>query len=169
MCNANDNSVSIIDVKNKKVIETLDAALFPDSPSGSTTNSLAYDASAKVLYIANADNNCLAVFNVSSPGNSFSLGFIPTGWYPTCVRLVDKQLWVSNGKGFESKPNPFGPSPLRKREEVIHHGGLTKQGNDVQYIGSLLKGTLSIIPIPTEKDLKLYTAQVYSNSPYSQY
>ena len=169
ICNANDNSVSVIEVKSKKVIETLDAAMFPDSPSGSTTNSLAYDPAGKVLYIANADNNCLAVFDVAKPGSSASLGFIPTGWYPTCIRLINKTLWVSNGKGFESKANPFGPSPTRKREEVIHHGGLTKEGSDVQYIGSLLKGTMSIIKVPTANELRDYTSSVYSNSPYSQY
>ncbi len=169
VCNANDNTVSVIDLKTKKVMETLDAALYPNSPSGSTTNSLAYDAKEKRLYIANADNNCLAVFDVSRPGSSSSLGLIPTGWYPTCVRLIGKDLWVSNGKGFESKANPFGPSPLRKREEVIHHGGITKDGKDVQYIGSLLKGSMSIIPVPAPATLKQYTSAVYTNSPYSQY
>ena len=39
VCNSNDNSVSIINLKTKGVIETLDAALFPNAPSGSTTNS----------------------------------------------------------------------------------------------------------------------------------
>ncbi|CAN5118599.1 hypothetical protein BH09BAC3_BH09BAC3_29420 [soil metagenome] len=166
VCNANDNTVSVIESKTKKVVETLDAALFPNSPSGSTTNSLAYDAGKKVLYIANADNNCLAVFDVSKPGSSLSLGFIPTGWYPTCVRLVKGHLWVANGKGFKSKPNPFGPSPLRKRDEVIHHGGTSKPQSEVQYIGSLLTGTMSIIDIPSTTDLKKYTAAVYSNSPF---
>ena len=166
VCNANDNSVSVIEVKTKKVIETLDAALFPNSPSGSTTNSLAYDAAKKILYIANADNNCLAVFDVSKPGSSFSLGFIPTGWYPTCVRLVNKQLWVSNGKGFKSKSNSFGPSPIRKREEVIHHGGISRKGSEVQYIGSLFTGTMSIIKVPSAAELKGYTAAVYNNTPY---
>jgi YVTN family beta-propeller protein len=169
VCNANDNSVSVIDIKNKKVIETLDAALFPDSPSGSTTNSLAYDPKDKRLYIANADNNCIAVFDVAKPGSSTAMGYIPTGWYPTCVRLIGKKLWVSNGKGFESKANPFGPAPTRKREEVIRHGGITKTSSEVQYIGSLLKGTMSIINVPTVKELQTYTAQTYRNSPYSEY
>ena len=169
VCNANDNSVSVIDVRNRKVIETLDAALFPDSPSGSTTNSLAYDAKGKRLYIANADNNCLAVFDVSKPGSSTAMGYIPTGWYPTCVRLIDNNLWVSNGKGFQSKANPFGPSPVRKREEVIRHGGITKKGSEVQYIGSLLTGTMSVINIPDAKELKTYTTEVYRNSPYSKF
>ena len=91
VANANDNSVSVISIEQKKVIEILNSAIYPDSPSGSTTNSLALSEDEKTLYIANADNNCLAVFDVSSPGKSFSKGFIPTGWYPTCVRC-DQEL-----------------------------------------------------------------------------
>ena len=83
VCNANDNSVSIIDLALGRVTETLDAALFPNSPSGSTSNSMALDAVRQRLYIANANNNCLAVFDVSRKGASRSLGFIPTGWDPT--------------------------------------------------------------------------------------
>ncbi|WP_254160664.1 bifunctional YncE family protein/alkaline phosphatase family protein [Chryseosolibacter histidini] len=169
VCNANDNTVSVIDVKQKRVIETLDAALFPNSPSGSTSNSLAYHEKTKMLFVANADNNCLAVFDFSKPGQSIPLGFIPTGWYPTCVRIVNNALWVSNGKGFESKANPFGPSPLRKKEEVIHHGGITRKGSEVQYIGSLMKGTMSFIEIPNKKKLAEYSKMVYGNSPYTNY
>jgi len=167
VCNANDNSVSVIDLKKKKVIETLDAALFPNSPSGSTTNSVALDAANKRLYIANADNNCLAVFDVSVPGNSVSKGFIPTGWYPTVVRLVNNKIWVANGKGMTSKANPFGPSPVRKREEVIIHGGISKANSQVEYIGGLFTGTLSMINIPLPKQLEMYTQAVYKNSPFT--
>ena len=167
VCNSNDNSVSVVDLKSKQVIETLDAALFPNSPSGSTTNSIALDAKNKRLYIANANNNCLAVFDVTIPGKSMAKGFIPVGWYPTSVRLVKGKLWVSNGKGFTPKANPFGPSPLRKKEEVIHHGGITKDGSDVQYIGSLFTGTMSIIPVPAQPLLDQYTKAVYRNTPYS--
>ncbi len=38
---AEDNAVSIIDVKTLKVVETLNAALYPASPTGSTSNGLA--------------------------------------------------------------------------------------------------------------------------------
>jgi YVTN family beta-propeller protein len=167
VCNANDNSVSVIDTKSKAVIETLDAALFPNSPSGSTVNSLALDAAKKRLYIANADNNCIAVFDVETPGKSFAKGFIPVGWYPTSVRLINGNLWVANGKGFSSKANPFGPSPIRKREEVIRHGFETKGGDQVEYIGGLFKGTMSILPVPSQPQLDLYTKAVYRNTPFS--
>jgi YVTN family beta-propeller protein len=167
VCNANDNSVSVIDTKSKAVIETLDAALYPNSPSGSTSNSLALDAAKKRLYIANADNNCIAVFDVAVPGKSFAKGFIPVGWYPTSVRLINGNLWVANGKGFSSKANPFGPSPIRKREEVIRHGFETKGGDQVEYIGGLFKGTMSILPVPSQPQLDLYTKAVYRNTPFS--
>ena len=80
----------------------MNAALYPDAPSGSTTNSVALSADEKTLYIANADNNCLAVFDVSNPGSSKSKGFIPVGWYPTCVRVIGNKIFVANGKGFTS-------------------------------------------------------------------
>ncbi|MBK6816656.1 MAG: bifunctional YncE family protein/alkaline phosphatase family protein [Saprospiraceae bacterium] len=167
ICNANDNSVSVIDLQTKRVIETMDAALFPNSPSGTTPNGLSLDQKNKTLCIANADNNCLALFDVSKKGNSKAKGFIPVGWYPTNVKTVGQNIWVSNGKGFTSKANPFGPSPLRPSEEVIHHGGIMKAGSDVEYIGGLFQGTMSIISVPGADQLAKYTQAVYRNTPYT--
>jgi DNA-binding beta-propeller fold protein YncE len=161
--NANDNSVSVISLEQKKVVELLNSAIYPDSPTGSTTNSLALSEDEKTLYIANADNNCLAVFDVSNPGKSFSKGFIPTGWYPTCVRVIENTIFVANGKGLTSKANPFGPSP--KKEEVTRHADLNKK-TKVQYIGGLFTGTLQAIQKPDEKQLSIYSQSVYNNTPY---
>ena len=168
VCNSNDNSVSVVDLSTRRVIETLDAALFPNSPSGSTTNSLALDPISKRLYIANANNNCLAVFDVAVPGKSIAKGFVPVGWYPTAVKIVNSKLWVANGKGMTSLANPFGPSPLRKREEIIHHGFNTKDASQVEYIGGLFKGTMSIIDLPNQSSLDMFTKAVYANAAYSQ-
>jgi YVTN family beta-propeller protein len=166
VANANDNSVSVLDLKTGRVIETLNAALYPASPSGSTTNSVALSEDEQTLYIANADNNCLAVFDVSRPGLSRSKGFIPTGWYPTCVRVVNDQIFVSNGKGFSSMANPMGPNPMRVGEKVIYHKGSVKKEMNEQYIGGLFIGTLSKIKEPDAKQLGLWSETVYSNTPY---
>ncbi len=168
VANANDNSVSIIDVKQQKVIETLNAALYPNAPSGSTTNGLALSADEKTLYIANADNNCLAVFDVSKIGKSLSKGFIPVGWYPTNVKVVGKKIFVANGKGFSSQANPYGSSPFKKRETVIYQQGDTAKPIGVQYIASLFKGTMSIIPTPNEQQLNIFSKTVYENTPYTK-
>jgi YVTN family beta-propeller protein len=166
VANANDNNVSVIDCKQKKVIETLNSALYPDALCGSTTNSVALSADEKILYIANADNNCLAVFDVAKPGASKSKGFIPTAWYPTCVRTVKNKVLVSNGKGATSKANPYGPQPIMTSQEVIHHEGGIEQKTKVQYIGGLLRGTLNILNKYDDNQLAVYSKAVYNNTPY---
>jgi len=168
VANGNDNSVSVIDVRQRKVIETLNAAMYPDAPAGSTSNGLALSADEKTIYIANADNNCLAVFDVSNPGFSKSKGFIPTGWFPTNVKVIGKKIYVSNGKGFSSMANPYGPNPMRKREEVVYQGGDKTKPVDVQYIGGLFKGTMIIINEPAESQLGIYSQAVYHNTPYNK-
>ena len=168
VANSNDNSVSVIDLARKAVVETLNAALFPATPSGSTTNSVALDEKDQVLYVANADNNCLAVFNVSDPGHSTGSGFIPTGWYPACVRMAGKTILVANGKGLSSFANPGGPNPARVKNKVVYQQGNPQKPEDVQYIGGLLKGTLSMIPSPDNIELAAYTRQVFANTPYSR-
>jgi YVTN family beta-propeller protein len=168
VANANDNSVSVLDLKTNKVIETLNAALYPSSPSGSTTNSVALSEDEQTLYIANADNNCLAVFDVSRPGLSRSKGFIPTGWYPTCVRVAQGHIFVSNGKGFSSLANSLGPNPMRVGEKVVYQKGNVKQEMHEQYIGGLFLGTLSKIKEPDAKQLGIWSQMVYRNTPYQK-
>ena len=167
VANANDNSVSVIETKTGRVIEVISTAMYPTKLTGSTTNGLALSEDEKTLYVANADNNCLAVFNVSNPGKSTSKGFIPTGWYPTNVRVAGKKIFVSNGKGFSSMANPDGPQPIKKTDDSGVHLGISAQ-KEVQYIGSLFKGTLSIIDSPTDSQLELFSKQVYANTPFNK-
>ena len=118
--------------------------------------SLALAPNGKTLWVANADANNVAVIDVSHRGESRSLGFIPAGWYPTSVRMTPAadQLLVANGKGIISRANPQGPNPTRKRD------------SEPQYIAGLLRGTLSVIPMPpkTGRMLKL-TRAAYACSP----
>ena len=158
VANSQDNSVSIINLKSKKVVEVLNAALYAHAPNGSTTNGLALSDDEKTLYIANADNNCLAVFNVSQIGKSYSLGFIPTAWYPTNVKVLGSKILVVNAKGLTSKPNPNGPSPFKKRAD----------SRAAEYIGSLFLGTLSSFETPDSKTLAAYSRLVYENTPYTK-
>ena len=168
VANANDNNISVIDTRQLKVIETLNSALYPDAPSGSTTNSVALSADEKTLYIANADNNCLSLFDVSIPGKSKGRGFIPTAWYPTSVRFAKNKILVSNGKGMTSLANPYGPNPNRRGDEVVYQSGGKEQKIKEQYIGGLLKGALSIINVPDEEQMGIYSKAVYENTPYTK-
>jgi len=166
--NANDNSVSVIDTREGRTVETLNAALYPNAPSGSTSNAVALSPDEKTLYIANADNNCLAVFDITKPGSSISKGFIPTGWYPTNIKAIGKKIFVSNGKGFSSMANPYGPSPYRPRQQVIYQQGDTNRPKEVQYIGGLFKGTMSVIDVPDINTMAIWSKAVYANTPYTK-
>ncbi len=155
VANANSNTVSVIDTAQMKEIEAISTALHPKSPICSTPNAVALSPDEKTLYIANADNNNVAVVDVAKRGNSEVEGFIPTGWYPTSVRVSKdgKRIYVANGKGLASAANPQGPSPLK--------------GRTPQYIGSMLKGTVSLINLPAKARLAQLTRRVYANSPYT--
>jgi YVTN family beta-propeller protein len=169
VANAGDNSVSVIDIVQRKELEVLNAALYPNAPTGSASNGLALSEDQQALYVANADNNCLAVFDVAKPGFSKSKGFIPVGWYPTNVKVIGKKIFVSNGKGFTSKPNAKGPDPTKRDQEVKYQQGDYKNKQSrVEYIAGLFKGEMSIVDIPTDAKLAAYSKQVYDNTPYTK-
>ncbi len=168
VANANDNSVSVIDLKQRKVIEVLNAALFAEAPIGSTSNGLALSENENTLYVANADNNCVAVFDVSKPASTKSKGFIPVGWYPTNLKVAGNKLFVANGKGFSSFANPQGPNPIKPSQTVEHHIGDTTVMLRDGYIGGLMKGTMSIINEPNTEQLGVYSKAVYKNTLYTK-
>lgn len=163
VANANRNTVSVLDTATGRTVETLLAELQPAAPPGNTPNSLALSANGERLFVANANINTVAVFEVETPGKSRSLGFIPVGWYPTSVRLTrdGKALLVVNGKGETSRPNPQGPRPGFKAPAGVH-----------QYIGELMNGTVSLIPLPAgekfEEQMKAWTARAYACVPETE-
>ncbi len=63
----------------------------------------------ETLFVANADNNCVAMVDIEEPNKSAIEGFIPTGWYPTSLAVTPdgQNLLIGIGKGLQSKANPF--------------------------------------------------------------
>ena len=156
---SNSTQVTVHDLKTKKPLETLSAALYPSPKVGNTPNSLAMTPDGQLLFVANADANNIAVFNVAKVGETKPLGFIPVGWYPTSVRYNpgDKKVYVANGKGNQSFANPQGPMPLQ---------GLNSRSPTTQYIGSLMRGTLSTFDLPTPAKMGDYTRSAFACSPF---
>lgn len=156
---ASDNSVVVIDVKTMRVIETISTSLTPLSPIGSTPNALALDAKQKLLFVANADNNNVAVVDIADKKQSDVAGFIPTGWYPSALALSEKgsALYVGSSKGQAAYADLYGPSsPLRSAE---HPGDSIK---------TLQTASVERIPLGDLKaKLRGYTKQVYGNTPYN--
>ncbi|HLJ94658.1 MAG TPA: bifunctional YncE family protein/alkaline phosphatase family protein [Gemmataceae bacterium] len=153
---ANSTKVSVLDVASGKGLETISCSLYPTARAGNTPSSLCLTPDGQLLLVANADANNLAVFNVAQPGYAKPLGFIPVGWYPTCVRFhpAKKRIYVANAKGMMSLANPQGPNPLRRNIRSVE-----------QYIAGLFRGTLGVIELPTPDRMAEYSKQAYACSP----
>jgi DNA-binding beta-propeller fold protein YncE len=153
---ANTNAVYVVDTAAGRAVEQISVALEPKAPMGSTPNGLALSPDGRTLAVADADNNTVALADVSKPGASVVEGWIPVGWYPTGV-LFDSdgmRLFVLDGKGLRSAPNPLGPEPGAYRIEG-------------QYSGAMFNGALSVIPVPNAAGLDRMTARVRQLTPYS--
>ena len=161
---ANTNNVYVFGVSEAgtevRQLETINIALTPMQPAGSTPSALAISADQTKLYVVCSDVNAAAVVDISDEHSAVH-GFVPTGWYPTAARsLADGRLVVLNGRGLRSFPNPQGPSPAR-RPEPLHQGVA-----NVEYVARIQTGTASFVDPIEGSRLEEYTATVLSNSPY---
>jgi DNA-binding beta-propeller fold protein YncE/phospholipase C len=135
-------------------LETINLALTPLQPLGSTPSGLGLSADGTRLVVACSDSNAAAVVDITG-ARSRVLGFIPTGWYPTAAfGLPDGRIGILNGKGLGSYANPKGPSPLEK---------VTSRE---QYVAHMQTGTVQLMDFPGDEQLQTYTEQVLANSPY---
>jgi YVTN family beta-propeller protein len=161
VANAGSNSISVI--RDGAVSETILTSLRPDDPVGSTPNGLAVNADGSRLYVANADNNDVAVVDVHEPGHSRVLGFIPTGWYPTSLALTPdgRHLVVGVAKGIDSRAN----WPARDPKHAI----TDLSNKPFDYIGRVMSGYAEIIPTPDVQQLAKYTQQVRDNLPVADH
>ncbi len=157
VANSGSNSVSVID--DGKVVETIKTSLDPKALVGSTPDALAISQDGKCLYVANADNNNVAVIDISKKDDSKTLGFIPTGWYPTALALSpdDRKLFVGTAKGLSFSAN----SPMKT--DYPRPFPNPKQPYD--YIGGVLSGAVSVVDVPDARGLSAYTKQVLGNVP----
>jgi YVTN family beta-propeller protein len=155
---SNDNTVHVIDTQTRRKIEIVSTTITPQAPEGSTTDALAIDPARHLLYVANADNNDVAVVDIADRKHSEVLGFIPSGWYPSALALSrdGTRLFVGNSKGNAAYPDVKGPtSPLA-----------SKYDGD-ESVETLQKGNVEIIDVSNLRgQLPAYTKQVVANSPY---
>lgn len=153
---SDENSVAIFDRSSGELQEVLATALYPAAKNGSTPSAIALSPDERVLVAVNSCNNNIALFDLSEPKKSRSLGFIPVGWYPTNVKFSKngEQIFVTNGKGMSSKDNRYGPNPTRSAPR-----------NLTEYIGGLFQGTLSAIPTPSPEELASMTRLAFLSAP----
>ena len=145
VANAASDTVSVIDTRTDKVVETIWVKASPADLFGASPNALAFDKAGNTLFVCNGTQNAVGVVEFR-PGKSKLLGLIPVGWFPGAI-VHDpsrKALYVANIKG-------IGPG---KKEEKTGKVG----SNSHHYFG-----TLSLISVPTKRQLAGYTRSVLNN------
>jgi len=148
--NGTNDNISVISIDKDTVVNTV--YLKPDDRvrqfRGVIPFGLTLSPDHKRLYVAESGINAVAVIDLEKQE---VLGHIPTGWFPSKVKVSNdgKKLLVANAKGFGSGPN--GGEDFN----------VTPSGS---YIGSLMKGTVQILDIPTDDELKNYTNEVITNN-----
>ena len=139
----NSDIITVIDTKTDEVSEEISVRIKTGLPFGSAPNALAFSPDGKYLYVANGTDNAICVIRTGS--HSKVMGYIPAGWYPGSVATGSdgKYLYVANVKGIGSR----NKSPDKK--------GF----NSHNYLG-----TVSVIPVPSARQLKKMTGTVSRNN-----
>jgi YVTN family beta-propeller protein len=147
VANTGSDTLSVIDTRTDQIIETICARQNPGDLFGAQPNALAFDKSGKTLFVCNGTQNAVAVFQFK-PGESKLLGLIPAGWFPGAIAFdaPRKEICVANIKS-------LGQGRLGKTGQTEFH---TKQ-----YAGSL-----SLIPLPSKKELAAFTQTALANLRY---
>jgi len=156
---SNDNTIHVIDTNTLDVVERLSTTLTPFAPEGSTPDAIEIDNKRKLLYVANADNNSIAVIRIAIRGHSAVIGFIPTGWYPSALALAENNdtLFIGNSKGEEGHPDLKGVgSPLASK------------WNGDETVKTLQKSSIEVLPVANlRQNLPKWTHEVIEDTPYN--
>jgi YVTN family beta-propeller protein len=148
VANAGSDTVSVIDTRTDQIVDSMCARQNPADLFGAQPNALAFDDSGKRLYVCNGTQNAVAVFDFK-PGQSSLRGLIPAGWFPGGIAYDGwrKSLWVANIKGIGSGKPPAPGEPARFSTH--------------QYFG-----TVSLVPLPNDKELAGLTQIALQNIRY---
>lgn len=157
--NANSDEVSSISTGSDQVTEIISVRLSPEKNSywGDSPNGLAISKDDQQLYVANGMDNALAVIALGKKSSCKSIerqsmvqGFIPTGAYPGAISVSgENQLFVANIEG-----------------EGAHIPSQTKESSKPSYNSHWMMASVSVIPVPSADQLKVYTQKVEATSQF---
>ncbi len=157
VANGDSDDLSVIDTSTDAVLRTISLAPYDHAKVGSNPLGLALSPDGSRLFVANAGNNDVVVLDA---GSGEVQGLVPTAWYPTGVVATKDALFVANAKGLGAGQNdgPGYPDPTS-----------TGSTSADEYAGSMIKGTLSTVPLPLDGTaLASYTAAVRNNDGFDR-
>lgn len=154
VANTNADTVAVIDAASGTIKAKINLSPYQGAAFGSMPNALALSHDDGTLYVSNGGDNDVAVVDTKTLK---VMGLIGTAWFPSALTLSKdgKTLYVANMKGLGAGPTPKGPNPESAEPPD-------------QYIGSMVKGTLSMIEVPKEAELRRCTERVVRNNGFDE-
>ncbi|MEV8545333.1 phosphoesterase [Streptomyces sp. NPDC051572] len=107
--NTADNSVSVIDTRKDKVVQTIATQPWPEASVGYEPNAVTLTDDGRLL-VTLGRANAVAVYRYSSPQQPARyVGLLPTDYFPSEITTVGKQVVVSNTRGIDAlRPDAAG-------------------------------------------------------------
>ncbi len=150
VANGNDDTISVLSLDGKKELRRISLAVlegYERRVKGAQPVALALTSDQKVLYVAEAGLNAIAVVYLEGDGGRLA-GMIPTGWWPAAVALANDghTLFVANANGRGAGPNNTSPP------------------DNLGSSGSSTIGTVNVMSVPSPSELRELTARVMRNN-----
>ena len=104
VANTNGDTVSVIDTKKDKVVQTIETKPWPSSDVGYAPTSIAMTTDGHLL-VTLGRANAVAVYQYhGDPQEPVSyIGLVPTDYYPATVATVGDQIVVTNTRGIDAR------------------------------------------------------------------
>ena len=139
VANGNEDSISVIDTNQNKVVQTFVLQPFSRKVAGVAPTALAISDDGTSLYVACGGINAIAVLN---PADGKQRGLIPTAWYPNSLSIAEGHLAIGTllGVGSGWRDN--------EKHRYVHSN----------------RGSIHVLPIPTASELASFTNAVIVNN-----
>ena len=140
----NSDSISVIDTRSDAVVARFAVAPFMSKQIGLAPTALALSSDGSTLYVALGGANAVAVYDVA--GEATLRGLIPTAWYPSTLDVSPDGKYLAVGSLYGVGSGEGAVGGLRAR-----------------YVFAI-RGSVHVVPIPTDAELVAFTTAVAENN-----
>jgi YVTN family beta-propeller protein len=153
VANTNSDTVSVIDTKIDRVVQTVETKPWPESSVGYEPDSIAMTRDGHLL-VTLGRANAVAVYQYDgAPKDPVSyIGLLPTDYYPATIATVGDQVVVTNTRGIDAR----GPAITTSKGQ----GTVPVTGHDTHSTTA----SLTRFTLPSDKDIAQYTVTVFAQN-----
>ena len=157
VANTNSDTVSVIDTKMDKVVQTIETKPWPESSVGYQPDSIALTTDGHLL-VTLGRANAVAVYQYDgAPEDPVSyIGLLPTDYYPSTIATVGDQIVVTNTRGIDAR----GPGLTTYKGQ----GTVPVTGHDTHSTTA----SLTRFTLPSDRDIAQDTVTVFQQNGWTR-